>query len=282
MSIFFAKGCIIHLKPIYKHKKGLVAGKSLVSVIINFLNAERFIREAIESVLAQTYDNWELLLVDDGSSDLSTEIAKEYAKRYPEKIKYLEHEGHQNRGMSASHNLGIANANGEYIAFLDADDMYLPFRLEKQVTIMNKNPDIGMVVNPVIYLYENGSRIRRQNAISPGRYPPPLWLEKVLDLEGNNEPANSCILIKRDLIVKLGGFEDWWKKAWDDVVLWVKAGLEASIYYDAEHIALYRQHPKQSTGKDHWALMGFYAWTNDYLKRRGKGKFNSVLTSMMD
>src|SRR5262245_36560058 len=99
-----------------------MSDKPLVSVIIIFFDAEQFIKEAIESVFAQTYDAWELLLVDDGSTDGSPAIAERCAKRYSGKVRHLEHGGRQNRGMSASRNLGIANANGEYIAFLDADD----------------------------------------------------------------------------------------------------------------------------------------------------------------
>src|SRR5262245_21147944 len=100
----------------------------LVSVIISFLNAERFIQEAIESVFAQGYEHWELLLVDDGSTDESTAIARRYTAQHPERVRYLEHAGHQNRGLSASRNLGIRHAQGEYIAFLDADDVWLPHR----------------------------------------------------------------------------------------------------------------------------------------------------------
>ena len=84
----------------------------LVSVVIIFLNPGEFLSEAIESVFAQTYGNWELLLVDDGSTDSSTDVALQYAARYPERTRYLEHKGHQNRGMSASRNLGIRNARG--------------------------------------------------------------------------------------------------------------------------------------------------------------------------
>src|SRR5262249_40041371 len=117
----------------------------LVSVIIIFLNAEKFLQEAIESVVAQTYDHWELLLADDGSTDGSTGIARQYADHYPGKVRYLEHAGHQNRGMSASRNLGIRHAVGEYIAFLDADDVWLPHKLEEQVAILNAHPETGMV-----------------------------------------------------------------------------------------------------------------------------------------
>src|SRR5437763_4919692 len=90
---------------------------SLLTLFIIFLNAERFLDEAIGSVFAQTYREWELLLVDDGSTDKSRNIAEHYAEQYPDKVRCLEHEGRQNRGMSASRNLGIAHAKGEYIAF---------------------------------------------------------------------------------------------------------------------------------------------------------------------
>src|SRR5579884_627502 len=92
-----------------------------VSAVIIFWNAERFLAEAVESVFAQTFDDWELLLVDDGSTDGSTAMAQEYANRNPDRAHYLEHEHHANRGRSASRNLGIRHAAGDYVAFLDAD-----------------------------------------------------------------------------------------------------------------------------------------------------------------
>src|SRR5581483_8934066 len=101
----------------------------VVSVIMIFLNEEKFIEEAVHSVLSQRYDNWELLLVDDGSTDASTAIARKFAQQYPEKVRYLEHKGHTNRGMSASRNLGMHHARGKYIALLDGDDVWLPFMI---------------------------------------------------------------------------------------------------------------------------------------------------------
>src|SRR5215212_9963596 len=109
-----------------------MSSKPLVSVVIPFLNTENFIQEAIESVVAQTYENWQLFLVDDGSTDDSTRIAQEYTESYPGKIFYLEHPRHQNCGVSASRNLGISYAKGEYVGFLDADDVWLPHALEQQ------------------------------------------------------------------------------------------------------------------------------------------------------
>jgi glycosyltransferase involved in cell wall biosynthesis len=110
--------------------------KPLVSCVVIFLNGEQYIREAIESVFSQVYEHWELFLVDDGSTDSSTQIARHYAQQHPDKVHYLEHPGHQNRGMSAARNLGIRHAQGAYLAFLDADDLWLPQKLERQVAIL--------------------------------------------------------------------------------------------------------------------------------------------------
>src|SRR6188768_4216465 len=97
----------------------------LVSVITCFYNEEKFLKEAIESVLKQKYPNWEYLLVDDGSTDGSSEIAKIYAEKYSGQITLLHHEGKANKGLSPSRNLGIEYSKGDLICFLDADDVYL-------------------------------------------------------------------------------------------------------------------------------------------------------------
>ena len=124
-----------------------------VSVIMIFLNEEKFIEEAVRSVFAQSYTNWELLLVDDGSTDASSVMAQRFAQQYPEKVCYLEHAGHTNRGMSASRNVGMRHARGKYIALLDGDDVWLPEKLERQMAIMEAQPDVAMVYGPTEYWY---------------------------------------------------------------------------------------------------------------------------------
>lgn len=131
-------------------KRGLVA-EPRVSVICIFLDEERFLTEAVESVVAQTYRDYELLLVDDGSTDGSTRIARDYAGRFPDRVRYLEHEGHANRGMSATRNLGLARAHSEYVAFIDADDRWRPGKLAEQTAILDADPDVGMVCGTVNY-----------------------------------------------------------------------------------------------------------------------------------
>src|SRR5687768_8421740 len=125
----------------------------LVSVAMIFLNEEQFIAEAIMSVLNQTYSHWELLLADDGSHDASTTIARQYARQYPEQIRYLEHPGHANRGTNASRNLASAHASGKYIVFLDADDILLPEALAEQVATIEAHPQVGMSYGPALWWY---------------------------------------------------------------------------------------------------------------------------------
>ena len=122
-----------------------------VSAVVIFLNEERFLGEAIASVRSQSLDGWELLLVDDGSTDASAALAREAAASEPERIRYLEHPGHANRGMSASRNLGLAATRGEFVAFLDADDVWLPERLERAVALLDAHPEAEMVYGRTQY-----------------------------------------------------------------------------------------------------------------------------------
>src|SRR5207248_3034632 len=107
----------------------------LVSVVLIFYNAQAFLDETVQSVFAQKYKNWELILVDDGSTDGSTDIARRFADDNPERVRCLEHPSHTNCGASASRNLGVREARGQLIALLDADDVWLPHKLAQQVQI---------------------------------------------------------------------------------------------------------------------------------------------------
>jgi len=130
-----------------------VSAPPLVSVVTIFLNGERFLDEAIQSVFVQRYPRWELLLVDDGSSDGSSAIGRGYAQREPARVRYFEHPGHRNLGMSASRNLGLHHARGEYLALLDADDVWLPEKLERQVAILEAHPEVALLYGAPLYWF---------------------------------------------------------------------------------------------------------------------------------
>ena len=120
-----------------------------VSVVLIFLDAVPFLDEAIRSIRDQTVPDWELLLVDDGSTDGSTEVARWHAGEDARRIRYLEHEGHANRGMSASRNLGIAQARGRFVTFLDADDVLRPDALRTLTATLEREPRAAMAYGPV-------------------------------------------------------------------------------------------------------------------------------------
>ncbi|SNS23848.1 Glycosyltransferase involved in cell wall bisynthesis [Belliella buryatensis] len=108
----------------------------LVSIIIPVYNKAAYINETLESALKQTYSNIELVLVNDGSTDGSLDILKKYAEKFPSKINLIDS---KNKGVSAATNLGIQEAKGDYIQFLDADDLLSPEKIEKQVALLNDN-----------------------------------------------------------------------------------------------------------------------------------------------
>ncbi|BAZ09728.1 family 2 glycosyl transferase [Calothrix sp. NIES-4071] len=226
--------------------------KPLVSAITIFFNCEKFIEEAIESVLAQTYDNWELLLVDDGSSDGSTAIALQYAQRYPQ-IRYLEHPNHQNRGMSATRNLGIRNALGEYIAFLDADDVWLPQKLEQQLATMQSQPEADIVFGPTQRWYswtgnpDDAKRdsLRKINIQPHQLLRPPKLLALLLQGKANT-PGTCSVLIRRSIVEKIGGFEEVFRGMYEDQAFFAKVYFKASVYVETKCWDKYRQHPESN------------------------------------
>src|SRR5215813_1540561 len=253
-----------------------MSGKPLVSAIIIFLNEEKFLQEAIESVFAQTYDQWELLLVDDGSTDASTAIARRYAEQYPEKVRYLEHTGHQNRGMSAARNLGIRNAKGEYIAFLDADDVWLPNILEEQVAILESHPAAVMVYGALQWWYSwtGNSEDMRQDHMRALNVPPntlvkpPIPLIQCLQGQGLKP---SGYLIRRETVEDVGGFEEAFRGLNEDQVFCAKVCLKETVFVSGQCWYKYRQHPdsacavaKQSA-QFHPARLMFLNWLEGYL-----------------
>ena len=227
--------------------------KPLVSAIIIFLDGAQFIEEAIESVFAQTYDNWELLLVDDGSTDGSTDIARRYAEQYPEKVRYLEHDSHQNRGMSASRNLGLSKAIGEYIAFLDADDIWLPHKLQQQVAILHALPEAAMLYGRTLIWYSwtgNPKDIQRDYMTDPRvdlntLVSPPTVVTIFLQDEGA-VPCTCSVLVRRDIAERVGGFEEDFRDMYEDMVFYAKILLKWPVFVADECWDCYRQHKTNS------------------------------------
>jgi glycosyltransferase involved in cell wall biosynthesis len=193
-------------------KQTLTSDEPLISVIIAFLNPGIWLAEAVESVLHQTYGNWELILVDDGSKKEDTAIATAYAGKYPERIRYIEHDGHLNKGVTASRNAGILWAAGEYVAFLDADDCWLPEKLAEQRIIFNRFPEVQMICEASVFWYswqvsDEKDYIQTIGA-EEGVYQPPQLMELLYPLGDGQPPCPSGIIITRHALQRAGGFEE--------------------------------------------------------------------------
>jgi GT2 family glycosyltransferase len=254
----------------------------LVSVIVIFLNAERFIREAVESVFAQSYEAWELLLVDDGSTDGSMAVARCYAEQYRHKVSYLAHAGHQNRGMSASRNLGLAAAKGEYIAFLDADDVWLPHKLAQQVETLAVLPEAVMVYGPAQWWYSWNGRLPagQRDYIHELGVPantllqPPELLRRFLQNEGIS-PCTCSVLVRRQVALQVGGFEERFRGLYEDQAFFAKLSMAAPIFVSPDCSARYRQHidsncsKSQETETYRMARLAFLNWLAGYLSQQG-------------
>ena len=256
--------------------------KPLVSVIMPFFNAGKFIEEAIKSVLDQTYGNWEMLMVDDGSTDESTRIAIRYAEEYPDKMRYLAHKDHRNRGASASRNLGIHHSQGEFIAFLDADDVFLPEKLAKQVPVLESQPEAAMLFGATEYWYSwtddpynpKGDYIWNGFGVEPDTLvKPPTLLH--LQLKDGMMPCPCSFLVRREAIDRIRGFEESFRYIYTDQVFFAKLCLNENVFVSSGCWEKYRQHPDscchyvENRGEAVSARLFFWDWLEKDLIGQG-------------
>jgi len=173
----------------------------VVTVIIPCYNAEEFIREAIESVFAQTYENWVMVVVDDGSTDSSLQILREIGVGREDRMRVI---SGSNRGACHARNLGIDEASTKYIAFLDADDFWGPQKLELQVRHMEANPDAVGVTTA--YILCDAAAERRSRTLFFD------WSERMLldwTLLGPSAPAlNSTLVVRTRDLRAVGGYNE--------------------------------------------------------------------------
>jgi len=260
-------------------------GGPRVSVVMIFRDAERFMDEAVQSVLAQTFADWELLLVDDGSSDRSSELARGYAATNPGRICYLEHPGHAHRGTGPSRNLGLASATGAYAAFLDADDVYLPDRLAWHMAAFERHPRARLVISREIYWRQWPSQERdhptgTDEIVGPqARYDepiePPMLLRTALERRGAAMPGMCSVTFDRRLALDLGAIPEHFTSQYEDQALIAKLMLAAVAVVLEEPLVSYRQHAASLThrlarsgeyrpGRPHAALFEYLRWLREY------------------
>ncbi len=253
----------------------------LVSIIICFLNEENFLEDAVNSVLEQDYKNWELLLIDDGSTDNSTSIARNFAKNISGKIQYINHDNHKNRGLSASRNVGIRKSNGDLIAFLDADDVWLPMKLTKQVAIFKDNPSIGLLAETSCYWYnwdtDGLDNVNVPIGATPDKiYEPPHLMYQLYPLGEGAAPCPSALMIRKSAIENVGYFEETFRREYalyEDQAFLSKIYLMEEVYISSACNNLYRQRQESIVKTVHAAglynkVRKYYLeWFRSYLNK---------------
>lgn len=202
-----------------------------VSVIIPFYNSQRYIGEAISSILKQTYTDYEIIAVDDGSTDRSAEIVKSFGNG----IRYFYH---PNMGVARTMNRGMEVAAGKYLAFLESDDIWYPEKLEKQVAILDSYPHIGIVNSDIEYIESDGRRLTRiLVAAKVNDAYLRLFVKGFILLP-------SSIMIRKEVYANVGGMDEGFIGACLQDYEWAARLCEiANIYHFNKPLFLYRLHP---------------------------------------
>lgn len=212
-----------------------------ISVIIASYNYENYIAKAIESIISQTYQNWEIIIVDDGSKDNSIEVINKYLS---DKIHLYQHEGGINKGLKETVKLGLEKSTGDYIAFLECDDFWEPNCLEERINIIKGNEDVGLIFNDV-ELFGDEEAIRS--------------LDKNLDVREQmfkniNFPENifpclltinpiltfSSLMVKKEVMKKcdfntpVNPWLDWW--------IYYQMTLDSKVFYTEKKLTHWLRH----------------------------------------
>jgi glycosyltransferase involved in cell wall biosynthesis len=209
-----------------------------VSVLMPCYNASEFIHESVESILNQVYSDFELILINDGSTDDTLAIGKQYAER-DKRIKII---SKSNTGLPDSLNVGLNAAQGEWIARLDADDIAMPYRLQKQMKCIDKSKEIVLVGSGCVAIDRQGNEI--------GRYKyPGSHFKIVKSMEKMASPfPHSSAFFSRNLVKKIGGYCSRFK-AGEDIDLWFRISNLGSICCLPEPLIKLRKHAESITVK---------------------------------
>jgi glycosyltransferase involved in cell wall biosynthesis len=207
-----------------------------VSAIVPTYNAERWLGEALDSALAQTFRDLEIVVVNDGSTDRSAAIAAAYAARHPGRVRVI----HQpNRGLCHARNTALAAARGTYFALLDADDVWLPHHLERSVSLLEARPDVALVHADIERIDTAGASLGRNV-----RYWPTLTLDafNALFLRREHVCCPTAVF-RRAAIERVGDFDAQFNRlGCEDRDLWLRISGVAPIAFLPELHARYRLH----------------------------------------
>lgn len=210
-------------------------GQPQVSVIIPVWNGERHLKQAIESILGQDFVDFELIVIDDGSTDRSAEIVSAFA----DEPRVMLHK-QANAGVVAARNAGLRLAKAEFVAFLDADDIALPGRLARQVAFLRANPEVAVIGTDITYFSDPKGVMHTQKF--------PFGAARVaVALETGNPLAQPSVMLRKKMAIDAGGYREAFRYGAEDYDLWLRLSEKHPLDNLPEVLTLYRIHPDSLT-----------------------------------
>lgn len=231
-----------------------------VSIIVPTYNHQEFIAECLDSIISQTYEDWEAIIIDDGSNDDTSIIIKNYIQLEP-RIKYFFQENKGILKLSFNINLGLKLSSGEYIAILEGDDVWPSDKLEKQIPLFD-DPNVGVVWGDGYKKHEDSLDFMKGldsnvpiNAIQNNPLGSSL---KHLIFNGNFFKMPTCaVMYRKSILVSIGGFYQPTEMPWCDRSTWAVLSCVCQFAYTPEPLGFWRWHPSQATQNKNCDLMTF-------------------------
>lgn len=218
-----------------------------VDIIIPAYNASRYLPAALESIAAQTFEDWRIQIVNDGSTDNTDEVIAPYLDRFGAKLNYIKQ---NNAGVSAARNTAIRASTAEFLAFLDADDVWLPCRLSESIEAMKRRPQIGLSYGLITYINPDGhpGATFEGNSNAEGRIAGDIYMRRV-------ELPAPTITCRRKFVEEAGSFDET-MRATEDRDLWLRIAQRHEIAFIPKVIAYYRVWPNSASTNAQLMLKG--------------------------
>lgn len=248
-----------------------------VSVVIPVYNRSEYLSSAVASLLATGYPDLEIVIVDDGSTDGSLELAGTLARQHPE-VRLLRHPDGGNHGSGPTRNLGIREAAGDYVGFLDSDDTVMPHRFATSVPLLDADPSLDGIHEWTSAQREAGGESRTGVRSLMGLHcPDPEDLLELM-LTGSGHWSTNAILVRKRVLMACGGFSEALRRG-QDLVLWLKLALSARLAEGArEPVAIYRLHHGNTSTTD--PVTYFVTALNAYLEAHQWASGNAAVTAV--
>jgi glycosyltransferase involved in cell wall biosynthesis len=244
-----------------------------VSVLMSVHNGERFLVQAVESILTQTFHDFEFLIIDDASTDSSSDILKTYASQ-DTRIRIIKNQ--ENLGLTQSLNLGLVEAQGPYIARMDDDDIAMPERLGKQVASLDANPAIWVVGSWMTCIDENG-----KETSDIYKFPEKSKeITRILRENSGGSLAHPAVMMRKDRILAHGGYRNIFKRS-QDYDLWLRLADCGDVFANIpEKLLLHRIHADAISNKAYsdQVQCGLFAWYSAKCRERGISDFIEPLS----